>query len=333
MVQEILTKLSPISQIFLPITTAVGMGIASRGKFNRSTEKRIAKICEDAALKLFLPFFIIESVSKSRLSCDLALAFAAGFLLPLLALAGMWLYKRACSEKTFFTRRYDDLRLLASTFGGGNRGTALFILLFANSIHFNDYLKWFSLVDLGNFACLLLVVSAMLARQYGTPSTDKRGFFPRLFDNYAVVAVSVVIVYFLLRQFWPFAESLLSETVHGRKFIFSLLVFLAITFRFEHGALKNYFADMLAFCSARLFTILVAGVAVLPFLPNALPICLSVIVLALMPPSSLLPSMIAQSSASKDTLSYVNGFTGAANVIYLCLIVLGAVVVLSQALQ
>jgi hypothetical protein len=334
MLQELLTKLSPISQIFLPIITGVGIGIASRDKFDRTTENRMAKICEDVALKLFLPFFVIESVlMKSSPSYDLALAFVVGFLLPLFALFAMWLYKKALSERNFFTPHYYDLRFLTSTYGGGNRGTALFVLLFANSTYFNDYLKWFSLVDLGNFACLLLVITSLLARQYGAPLNDKRGLLSKTFDNYAFVTILLVVLYFWLRHLWPSTESLLSETVHFRKFIFSLLVFLAITLRFEHGALKNFFVDLLAFFSARLFTALCVIALVLPFVPNALPICLSVIILVLMPPSSFLPSMIGQLNASKDTLSYVNGFTGAVNVFYLCLIAVGIVVALSQALQ
>lgn len=331
--QELLTKLSPISAIVMPIAAGVGMGAASRRGFDRTTEKRMAKICEDAALKLFLPFFIIESISKSTPTYDLALAFIVGFLLPLFALVGMALYKKVLSERSFFTPHYDDLRFLVSTYGGGNRGTALFVLLFANSAHFNDYLKWFSLVDLGNFVCLLLIISLLLARHYGTPRTKERSVLSRLFDNYAVITFFVVIAYFMARHSWPFIESLLSETVHARKFIFNFLVFLAITLRFEHGVLKNFFADILAFFFARAFTALCVIAILFPFMPGAISIFLSVVILVMMPPSSFLPSMIGQSNASKKTLGYVNGFTGAANVLYLGLIVIGIVVAISQVLQ
>lgn len=331
--QELLIKLAPISAIFLPIATGVGMGFASRGRFDRTTEKRAAKMFEDAALKLFLPFFVIESISKSPPSYDIALAVTVGFLLPLLALAGMALYKKLLSERSFFTPHYEDLRFLVSTYGGGNRGTALFVLLFANSDSFNDYLKWFSLVDLGNFACLLLVIPALLSRRYGTSQTKDRGVLQRLSDNYAVVTVFVVITYFVARHYWPVIEFALSETVHERKFIFSFLVFVAITLRFEHGVLRNFFVDLLAFLSARAFTALCAAAILFPFLPGAIPIYLSVVILVMMPPSSFLPSMIGQSNASKKTIGYVNGFTGAANVLYFGLIVVGVVVAITQALQ
>lgn len=330
--QELLTRISPILLIFLPIATGVSMGIASRGKFSRATENRFAKFCEDAALKLFLPFFVIESISKSSPSYDIALAFIIGFLLPLFALVGMWLYKTAFSGKKYFTPNYDDLRFLASTYGGGNRGTALVILVFATSTHFNDYLKWFSLVDLGNFSCLLLIISALLSRQYGAPSSNSRGYLPRILDNYAVVTALIVILYFLSQRYWPSVDHLLSETAQYRKVIFSFLVFLAITLRFEHGVLKHFFADLLAFFAARLFAALCVG-ALLLFLPNALPVYLSVVILLLMPPSSLLPSMIGQVNAPGNTLKYVNGFTGAANVLYFLLIALGIVFAISQAVQ
>ncbi|MBK6974851.1 MAG: hypothetical protein IPH26_18625 [Sterolibacteriaceae bacterium] len=293
----------------------------------------MAKIFEDGALKLFLPFFVIESISKSTPSYDLALAFLIGFLLPLLALVGMWLYKMLASKRRFFTPHYDDLRFLASTYGGGNRGTVLFVLLFANSHNFSSYLQWFSLVDLGNFACLLLVISTLLARQYGIPPGKNYGVLSRVFDNYAVVTVFVVALYFSLRHFWPSIELLLSETIHARKFFFCVLVFLAITLRFEHGVLRNFFPDLLAFFSARLFTGICATVLLSPFLPGALPITLSVAILTMMPPSSFLPSMIGQSNAPKETVGFFNGFTGAANILYLGLVVIGFVVAISQALE
>lgn len=309
------------------------MGIASRRKFDRNTEKRMAKICEDAALKLFLPFFVVESISKSSPSYELAIAFIIGFILPLLALIGMWLYGKLFSERKFFTPHYDDLRFLSSTYGGGNRGTALFVLLFANSSHFNDYLKWFALVDLGNFACLLLVISGLLARHYGAQPSVERSFFSKLFDNYAFFTALIVSLYFVFNHYFPALESMLSETVHARSFIFSFLIFLAITLRFEFRSLRNFFSDLLAFFSARIFTALCAMVLLSPFLPEVLPILLSVIILVMMPPSSFLPSMIGQSKASEKTLAYVNGFTGAANVLYLCLIAIGIVAAISHALQ
>ena len=330
---ELLTKILSISVLFVPIAAGVGMGIASRGKFGRATEKRMAKICEDAALKFFLPFFVIESISKSSPSYDLALEFVVGFALPLITLVGMWVYKQSLSHKSFFTPHYDDLRFLASTFGGGNRGTALFVLLFANSNHFNDYLKWFILIDLGNFACLLLFISGLLVRQYGQPLNDNRHFLSKLFDNYAIITIFVTFFYFVLWHYWPDIETMLSETVHMRKFIFGFLVFLAITLRFEHGVLKNFFVDLLGFLFARIFAAVCLIALLIPLLPELHPIYFGVIVLLMMPPSSLFPSMIGQSNAPKETLSYVNGFTGAANVLYLFLIVIGIVVAVSQALQ
>lgn len=333
MVGELLLKLSPISAIVMPIAAGVGTGLLGRKRSDRPTASRMAKLCEDAALKLFLPFFVIESISKSPPTYDLALAFAVGFLLPLLALAGMALYKRLLSGKRFFTPHHDDLRFLVSTYAGGNRGTALFVLLFANSVHFSDFLKWFALVDLGNFACLLLVVSALLTRHYGSTPAEGRGLLSRLMDNYAVVTIGLVLAYFAARHLWPGVEVALSETVSFRKSIFSFLVFLAITLRFEHGVLRHYFADLLAFACARAFAAACALAILVPFLPEALPVYLGVVILVLMPPSSFLPSMIGQSNASKATLAYVNGFTGAANVIYFGMIVLGLVVAVSQALQ
>lgn len=332
--QELLTKLSPIWAILLPITTGIGIGLTGRSQLNQSCAKQLAKLCETLALKFFLPFFVIESVLKSAPTFDFGLAFIVGFLLPPLALVGMWLYKKTLSNQEFFTPHYNDLRFLVSTYGGGNRGIVLFILLFANSHQFDDYLKWYILVDLGNFACLLTIIYTLLIKQYGTANRDKYSFLSRFLDNYGVVTAFIVILYFLMRHFWPSIEYVLTETVTYRKFIFGALVFFAITLRFEYGTLKSFFADLVAFLFARAFTAVctISFLLLTPFASDAVPICYSVIILVFMPPSSFLPSMIGQSNASKQTLAYVNGFTGAVNMLYLVLIAIGIVVAISQAL-
>ncbi|MDH5181206.1 MAG: hypothetical protein OEZ39_02330 [Gammaproteobacteria bacterium] len=331
-------KLAPIFVIFMPITTGIIIGVSSRGKYGRATEKKMAALCEGAALKGFLPFFVIESIHKTTLGVDLVLGFIIGFLLPLLAYLGMLLYGAIFTGKQFLPPRIRDLRILTATYGGGNRGTALFVLLFAASAHYQDYLKWFAIVDLGNFICLLLIISWLIAKQYGTPALDNKGLLQRLLSNYAVTMVLLVGFYFILVNTTSWFEAFLAETVEFRKVMFSFFVFMAIALRFEHGTLKNFFIDLLAFFSARIFTavvtlLLLMLLSLTPFLTNFLPIYLAVIILLLMPPSSFVPSMFGGSKADDKTLGYVNGFTAAVNVFYLGLIVLGVVSAIVQVMQ
>ena len=236
MSQELLINSPQIATTIGPIVLGVSMGVLGRNATRPDSAKSMAKVCEVISLKMLLPFFLIESIARSPISINSLTALAVGFLLPVLALIGMALYKKLFSQMKFFTPHYEELRFLASTYGGGNRGTVLLVLLFASSAnsassdYFSDYLFYFSLVDLGNFLCLLILISMLLNKNYGMPEEKGRNLLSRLWDNYLVITVLMVAGYFALYYYWPAVESVLSNTVDLRKILLVFLFFGQLRF-------------------------------------------------------------------------------------------------------
>jgi hypothetical protein len=317
--------------VFAPIFAGVAFGIASRSLLSSTNDvSKFATVLNNIALKVLLPFFLIEAFVGVSFSVSMLFAIGVGFCLPLLTYLLLGLVWRNGYMGLSVAKHFDDLRLAASTFGGGSRGTALIVLLFAANAEFNDYLKWFALIDLGNFLCLLTAVSFLIRRQYGANKSKEKPFFKGLLNNYAVIAFSITGLYFLLRHYFSSIDFYLSETVQFRKLLFSTLVFWAISMQFRVANTKNLVVDasLMMFGRIASATLLIPIHFVFP-LPKELVVAIGI--LLLMPPSSMVPAMISDAGASSFTSSYVNSLIGATNLFYAFLVMLGVILLLSSA--
>ena len=326
-----IASLSPAFSVLSPILLGITLGIASRPLIHQSRAREtFARVLNDLALKVLLPFFVIESLIKVELSLTLLFAIAIGFIIPLSTFAGMQVYKLAQQNKPYFPRYFSDLQFVASTFGGGSRGTAILVLLFASSSNFGEYMKWFALIDFGNFLCLLTVIKLLMKRHYGGPQSNGETWLNKLLQNYAFIALLIAILYFVLRTYFPKIDSVLGATVNSRRLLFSTLVFWAITIQFNANAMKGFFADAVALLLGRVFAAVVVILPLMFLFPNHSPLLIATAILLLMPPSSLVPAMVENAGASPKVSAYVSSFTGAANISYVLLVALGVVVLFAH---
>lgn len=334
MQQQLINIIAPILAILWPVVFAAAFGIAIRkARFlNRKTEEKFAKFLEGFALKVFLPLFVYESIAKSTLSSDFLVAFLVGFALPVICLACISALASIASARKILPSNYNEFRFGASTFGGGNRGMAIFILLFSSRPDFADYLKWFSLVDLGNFACLLTVIALLVKKQYGKKGSSEIGWLKWLRDDYTVVTVLVVVLLFLLRVFLPSIDQILGNFVQERKTLFTVFVFIALTLRFDPGtAAKTFLHDLTALFFVRVLAGVTLAVVLVPLFPDLFPAYIAAAILLLMPPSSILPSMISNRNASSSAISYVSNFSASTNLAYLFIVAIGVIFAVTQA--
>lgn len=315
--------------VLLPVFTGLSLGIGSRKLLDsNATRVRLASLINGLALNLLLPFFIIESLLATKVSADLLLAVGVGFALPVFTYVVMHFIAAAARPRFELPKNYVESQFMASTFGGGSRGTALLLLLFAAKPDFADYLKWFTLVDLGNFLCLLTAITYFMRRHYGQADRSSESWWKALLGNYAFVAIAIASAYFAVREFFPGVDAMLSETVHQRKQLLSVLVFWAIAMQFNLARTQGLLTDALVLLAGRILAALVVvGIAAFFFAPP-LYFYVATAVLLMMPPSSLAPAMIASAGAPPKVREYVSSFAGAINVFYLFLLALGCVLLM-----
>ena len=299
-------------------------GKIKRGTISRTTVEKnktaVAQFLEDISLKVLLPFFV-ESIMRTAPGIDMVGGPILGFSLPAACLVISALYRRKSEDAGLF-------RFIVSTFGGGNRGTIFIIMLFGATPHFQDYVKYFSLVDLGNFAFLMLVMPWLLKRQFGT----KPDYKPPILNNYlfitAVIAIGFIGIRAVVLKGWDYdIQVLLEKSLSLRKHLFTALLFAAITLRVKlsreqfgafWGCLRSFVAvrltcvALLAIPAYLLFQSAGAGAAVMTLV--------SAIILSCMPPSSMLPSMVAQAHAPQPVLAEINAVTVLFNLFYIVLL-------------
>jgi len=293
----------------------------------------VAQFCEIVSLKILLPSFIMQSLLREHIGKNLVAALVLGFCLPIICLTAFKIYRRITNNSVYAPKDTRSFKFLISTFGGGNRGTIFIIALFGATPNFPHYLKYFSLVDLGNFTFLLLLIPLLLKKEFKKGPRER----PSLIKNYVFVALLGVLVFFLARKIclliWGHDISIYLEKTEGlRKKLFTFLLFSAITLRTRLDRRNlHFFGDVFSFYSVRLICIaLVTATIIFTWFDSKI-IPLSAIILLLMPPSSILPSMVAQTTADSKSITYINTMTMAFNIIYLGLLVV--VIVARMAFQ
>lgn len=269
---------------------------------------------EALALKLLLPLFVFEALSRDAAWSRLALATTVGFALPPLCLLTYAMCRRMLPGAVGRPAHGPEIAFLAASFGGGNRGTALLVVLLAGAADFSDQLQWFALVDLGNFIFMLTLMPLLLARHYGARHAGTQRLKAWL-GSYLFATVAVVAVCWMLNQRWSGFAGLLAATAGARKALFTLLVFTALGLRFRLGDRRALGQGLVLFVAVRV----VAALALVPLagLPAAQPLLLPLGILLLMPPSSILPSLIARTAVREEPLVYASSFAAAANLLYL----------------
>jgi len=333
--------LSNLWIIIAPMVTGILFGFLFRGfqviRTNsgalslpdvETINSRLAQTCETLSLKVLLPTFVIESLLKFPIGKELLIAVIAGMFLPGICFSIANFLRKFCATRNFALEYPEAIKFTLSTFGGGNRGTIFIIALFGNSPDFSDYVKYFSLVDLGNFAFLILVIPTLLKKEYGHIPAKSASFL----GSYLAVTFMFVAGFFIVKKILlasiGFDISIgISKTLGFRKTVLTFLLFAAITLRFkiEHKLVTRFLGEVLFFYSIRGFCgALAAAILVFSGLDPTGRILVCVITLLLMPPSSILPSMVAQARAPETTIDYINRTTATFNIVFL--VFLGVVI-------
>jgi predicted permease len=310
-------SLSSISS-FIPIFVGVSLGLLLRPIVSSKKLNKFANTSESLSLKLLLPLFLVESILNTPLNFDLFFAFIFGFLIPVSCFVmASWLVK----IWPLLTPNLGAIRFLVSTFGGGNRGTALLVLLYVSHPDFSDYLKWFSFIDFGNFACLLFVIGPLIRRYFGVQAESATSLLKSLSQNYVVITIIVVAGYFILQSIFPVLDYWLTASLSYRKFAFTSLIFFSISMKLAPNEInRRLLPDIAIFGAIRLLIGLLFISLAMIFKYFPAPALAATFILFIMPPSSILPAMVNQSGASNDIKNYISVFAGASNLIYIALI-------------
>lgn len=350
-VQTIFSRLSAIlGPMLLGISLAVGCNKFLKKKQKKNTDqdyhkskKLIATVSDYLSISLLLPSFLFESMLNMKSWTDILLAFFVGFFIPLLCYYLVKRYVKYTDNKEYAPSKYKSFPFLVSTFGGGNRGNIFIIALFSTSSHFNDYIKYFSALDLGNLFFLLLIVPFLLKSEYASKPLKQTSFLSFLKEP-IVIGLLVVLGLFISREvvrtFWEFdISSILSHYATERKLVFTVFIFFAITLRvdFAKGNLNNFFYDLLAFYSVRIVSMVIIVLLLLFIFPTSYStklVIFSAIILLLMPPSSILPGMLPTPSTTAEVIdaTYANTTFAAFNIVYFLYLAVGIIINLSQEL-
>ncbi len=124
---------------------------------------KIRYFVEKVVLSIFLPLVFMFSILKTEIKPVHLILLILGFFLPLLTmLLGMAFRAFSSEQKEPFSYWKP---FLPATFGGGNRGTLLVILLSPFIIDWlklniitHEIISYFAIFDLGNFIFLMLVI-------------------------------------------------------------------------------------------------------------------------------------------------------------------------------
>jgi hypothetical protein len=330
--------MTEFSLLFL-LCGSMAAGLLLRGaavRFGRvSGAEKMGAICEAVALKLLLPLFVFEAVSSSGLTPQSMAMVMVGAATPAVCLLLAWAIARSICLEKFRVAEYRELAFLTASFGGGNRGTAVLLVLFVGVADFNEYLKAFVLVDLGNFLFLLLVTPVLLSRKIGAPRKPVASTWWRtILKSYFLTGFLLVFACAFLSMQWKGWPAWMNDTAAARKSVFSGLVFFALGVRMQpvsRRAMKALPIALLLFTLLRVCAAM--GIASTLWMINAPDhLLVASLVLLAMPPSSLLPGLAATAGANPRSLSYMASFSGVCNLFYLlALLLIGLGVWLLQA--
>lgn len=286
----------------------------------------VAEFCEFFVLNLLLPLFVMESIINQPLSCDDLIILLSGFLCPLFVYLIAKNYSKFINNGFFSLHDNKSFGLIVSTFGGGNRGIILILLIFGASKYLPDILKFFVVFDLGNFLFLVTIIPKLIDSKFISGVRENKSFFL----SYPFLIILIIIGFELLSYSNPTIVKLINQklqaTVFERRFLCTLFAFVALTLRSSFKIEDKSNLDIFQFVIVRIFSIIPCFVIYSIFYAfnifNKQIMAIFIIFLSL-PPSSLLPSMFYNAEISTQSRKYITNMTIVLNVFYLFLLPVG----------
>jgi hypothetical protein len=226
--------------------------------------KDIRYYVEKIVLSIFLPLVFMFSVLRTDIKAVHLVLLSLGLLLPILTmLIGMGFHSFSTDEGKSFSYWKP---FMPATFGGGNRGTLLVILLsplvlnwFKLAITTDEVISYFAVFDVGNFIILMFVIRKWAMPKYAhtrlktkPPSGTEqpvgaKGSITDIFQWFPSVAVTFGLISYVLDKIGAmeplkhilftklFAQAAIGYSSHISS-IFAFLTFLSIFILFKEGS-------------------------------------------------------------------------------------------------
>jgi hypothetical protein len=308
-------------KLLLPMLSALGVGVLLRQWLQSNRSNRVAKWADSIALKILLPILVTQALLAEPISSNLLQPLAIGFCLPLALLVLLRLLGAPWA-----------ISIAGSTFGGGSRGTAFALIVLAASPLLPGVMRWFVLIDLANFACMLFALPLFIRAQGGSvkaPPTEHQTAWQMIKGNYAFYVIALVAGLLLLDQFGFSLKNWLEQTATARSSLLSFTLFLSIAIKSSFTRQSVPFRDTALFFLARLIMLgLVLTLGRLVDAPNSLLIASAI--LLCMPPSSLIPKLAEQWGVNPTQTNMIALVTVQGNLLYAILVVLAIAFTLVQ---
>lgn len=280
--------------ILLAFFAVVRLKKSYEGKVQKGELEHIAKAVDKIAGLLLIPV-IFNAITKVDHFDWFFATFAAGFMLPVVTFAVVRLASK-------FTNLSVDIsmQLLFSSFGGGNRGNLLLLVLFGVTTSIQSpYMTHFAILDLGNFICLLtLGFYAVKKSESNDANADFEftNFINSIIKSYGFYALTLLVIVKNpplkpLADLLGMLNPIFEKNQSAINALFTFLIFLAIFLRLEYVNKSDIRNMMLPFLCYRAITCIVVYLIYSLF---SLPLVIYVVtlILLLMPPSSVLWSRL-----------------------------------------
>ncbi len=277
--------------------TALGFAVAyilksADIRWGLCLSNRVVRTADSISLKLLFPTFVLSAIFGAKGNVLPQLNMVVGLAVPLLALFLALTVFRVAPK--YFPL---DVVLTVSTFGAGNRGMLMIVVLFGTTTESISYVTNFSLLDVGHAIFIIGMIPFILRFIFGAREQQTGSFsLANLGDNYIfVTAVWMVLVYAAVRSGFTDSTSInqhLESTAPSRKFLFTSLLFISIFLKTSLSINRVlFFESIRSFFLLRL-ALAVIIVPVVHFLNgnSALTIALSVFLFA--PPASMMPILL-----------------------------------------
>lgn len=276
--------------------------------YDQPTSKDIANVFEKVAGAL-LPLLVLAIVRRTEISDELWQVAVLGFIVPIAFYFAVPFVAKLVAGPSVADQQHIADRMLFSSFGGGNRGNLLLVILATSGVVMPEVTPHYVALDLGNLLCVV-TLGFLLVDRYADQSAEAKPRLSEIVNGilkspgfYAAVMVALQLPGLREKHLWQLVTTF-DPTIKAVGVIitpfFSFFVFLAIFIRSEHlgDIIKKSPPVLRLFVAAHVAPSIALFVASF-YLQSAL--LASLAVLVVMPPSSYLWARITSKHSSADT--------------------------------
>lgn len=306
----------------------------------RNESERISRTFELVASTL-LVLIVLKTVRHTEISIDLWRTFVIGFLIPIIVYLVVSAFAKVQRFSGIFSEERAIIKLLFSSFGGGNRGNLLLLVAFGAQLTFGpEVIKQFVILDLGNLVCLLTLGFwriSWLAIHRTERRIKAKHLSPREMVETFLKAPGTVVVVLILLQLPGLRETsiaklisevlvtdidpILKATAPFLSPLFSFCIFLAIFVRIENSSeFREPLREVMPLFISSRIAAAVAVLAPMIFFHVHSELLVAIVVLTFMPPSSFLWTRIARTFPTIPKASRRNAIYLVPNFLYLVLL-------------